>query len=129
MDTLLERGNERLGKYINAILEIPGSRARIEASIDLPYNLCTNEKAYWTLLFSLKWQNSFRKAADREVQYILPLQQSLTEAFTMLKFPNPQREVALLFLFLEGLSSQLLTEPNTPELQSTIQLMKSKYYQ
>jgi AcrR family transcriptional regulator len=129
MDALLERGNERLGKYINSILELPQPRSRIESSIDLPCKLFTNERAYWALLFSLKWQRSYRKAADREEKYILPLQQSLTEAFAQLKFPNPQREVAVLFVFLEGLSSQLLTQPFGPEMESTIQLMKSKYYQ
>ncbi len=128
MDVLRARGNERLGKYIRAVTDLTDPRARIEAGIDLPYRLFTEEREYWALLFSLKWQRSYRNAADRDEQYIFPLQQALTDAFGQLGFPNPQREVALLFVILEGLSSQLLTQPAPPDLAQTLQFIKSKYY-
>lgn len=128
MDVLRARGNECLGKYIRAVTALTDPRARIEAGIDLPFRLFTEEQAYWTLLFSLKWQRSYRNAADRDEQYILPLQEALTDAFSQLGFPNPQREVALLFVILEGLSSQLINQPTPPDMAQTLQFIKSKYY-
>lgn len=127
MDALLELGQEHLQPFILDISQEANHVTAIHKIIDLPILLLQQERAFWTLQISLKWQRRYRKNDAGSPAYMLPLMQRLIVALQALEWENPELEANILYFTLDGLVNQLITQPAMDGVDTIIALLKSKY--
>ena len=127
MDAILALSDERMGQHAERIMGLSDPLAQIHAVIELPVKLFSEEREFWMLQFSLKWQKKYKNQAYHTSTHQLELIQTITEAFRKLNYPEPEKEVMLLVMLLDGLSNQLMRQPSDEFIQSTLHFLKSKY--
>ena len=120
MDAILAMSDERLGKQVESIMTLKEPLAKIHATIELPFKLFSKEREFWKLQFSLKWQKKYRGQSHRPSGYYLDLTRVITEAFKQLGYAEPEKEVLLLIMLLDGLSNQLMTQSSEEFIQPTL---------
>lgn len=127
MDAILSLSEERMGQKVQAIVTLTEPLAKIYAVIELPVKLFSEEREFWKLQFSLKWQKKYKGQSYRPSGYYLELINVITDAFHQLNYAEPEKEVVLLVMLLDGLSNQLMQQPSDEFIQSTLSFLKSKY--
>ncbi|GAB2767209.1 hypothetical protein GCM10027275_06870 [Rhabdobacter roseus] len=127
MDAILALADERMKKQVAAIARLPEPLAQIHAVIELPGRLLGEEREFWKLQFSLKWQKKYRNQSYQPSAHHLELVQIAAQAFEKLGYPEPEKEVGLLVLLLDGLSNQLLSQPEGSFDTTLVDFLKSKY--
>jgi AcrR family transcriptional regulator len=135
MTAVLTLGYEKVGSHVAEILGVQDPKQLLARIIELPTLLISREPNFWALQMSLKWQSKFRHK-NYNPPYNVVIFEAATKAFRALDYAQPEQEVELLFLTLEGLSNTLIHQSNAIERTLSIeeykearvvQLLKSKY--
>ncbi|MFN8343757.1 MAG: helix-turn-helix domain-containing protein [Spirosomataceae bacterium] len=127
MDAILALSDERMGQQTERIMQLNDPLAQIHAVIELPAKLFSEEREFWMLQFSLKWQRKYKNQTYHTSAHQIALINTVTEAFRKLNYPEPEKEVLLLVMLLDGLSSQLMRQPSDEFIQTILDFIKSKY--
>lgn len=124
---ILDEGQARLQQYVDRIVREPNPKKRIELVIDLGPTLVQEERLFWQLQFTLKFKTTLYAKLKREQESFQSLYQAGVEAFAGLGYDQPEQETYLLMLLLEGLTSQLLIQPEGLDVSATTAFIKLKY--
>ncbi len=124
---ILEEGEKILESYINEIITETNYQKRIFLIIDLVPTMMKKERDFWTLHFTLKFNNSLYAKMKYQQKGFLLLFNAATEALEKLNFENSIQETHLLWTLLEGLTSQLIVQQDHSHTDLLIDFIKNKY--
>lgn len=127
LKAILEEGQVRLKKYIDEIIREKDYKKRIALTIDLGGKLVQEERAFWSLQFTLKFKNALYAKLKNEQESAIQLYQAGIEAFAGLGYENPEMETMSLMVLLEGLTGQMLVQGENANLYALAQFIKAKY--
>jgi len=127
MDAIVAMSEERLSQNAARILQLPNPIDQIHATLELPVKLFNEEREFWMLQFSLKWQKKYKNQTYTPSSAHLAVVQVLTEAFRSLGYAQPEQEVTVLMMLLDGFSHQLALSPSSEYIENTLAFLKSKY--
>ncbi|WP_428658037.1 TetR/AcrR family transcriptional regulator [Runella sp.] len=127
MDAILAMSDERMGGHVKAIVTLAEPLAKIHATIELPFKLFSEEREFWKLQFSLKWQKKYKGQSAHPGGHYLELSNAITESFRQLNYTEPEKEVVFLVMLLDGVSNQLMQQPSDEFIQEILLFLKSKY--
>lgn len=122
---ILEQGQERVRTITDDILREKDPRKVIAHIIDLPIRLIEQEPEFWRLQFALKYSQTPVLSTKHDSDSIENLSKALYHAFDALGYDYPDKETEFLMIFLEGLSSVMLSTHR--DLKSLIRFVKVKY--
>lgn len=100
---IMENGTERVTGYLTPILSEKDPKKLIELVIRMPFNIPPEENSFWKLIYALKWQRDLYN-----MDFLLPLEESLEKAFTSLGYSNPKAEVQIIEIILDGVATAIL---------------------
>lgn len=121
LNDILKDGQEKANIHFANIVLSTEPKEVIRKTIELPISITPNERDYWKLIYSLKWQQSSYDSSKME-----PLRVSLTNAFTKLGYENPLAEANTLLAFFDGIAAAILLHQDA-DVMPMVQLLKSKY--
>lgn len=127
MDAIVAMSEERLNVNAERILQLSNPIDQIHATLDLPVKLFQEEREFWMLQFSLKWQKKYKNQSYTPSPAHLKVIQALTEGFQQLGYAQPEQEVKILMMLLDGFSHQLALSPSPESIEATLAFLKSKY--
>jgi len=105
LQSLLKRGEERLEKTILTIEELTHPKVILKHVISLPFNMDGNQKDFWKLYYSLRWQIN-----PPELPFLDRLKNKVITAFKALGLSDVHSEAGAFMLILDGAMSQMLTK-------------------
>jgi AcrR family transcriptional regulator len=93
----------------------------IRKMLELPYQIDRSQYDMWRLTYALKWQmNMYDNSANDALRLVLK------DAFQQLGYDDPNAEVELLFMYMDGAATAfLLHEPQNKA--DVLQCIKKKY--
>ncbi|MDW7693980.1 helix-turn-helix domain-containing protein [Flammeovirgaceae bacterium SG7u.111] len=100
---VLDQGYEQAGKHLANVLLSTDPKEVIRKAIELPFMVDKEEKVFWRLTYSLKWQQDAYDESRME-----PLKISLENAFKKLGYEQPELETELLLVYFDGVATKLL---------------------
>ena len=119
---ILNYGTTVAKRYFEPISKLKNPEEIINAIIEIPFNIDEEEKVFWRLLYTLKWQNhSYDRTA---IQLMI---QIASEAFNKLGYEDPESEANILEMILDGAATMLLLKSNLPNEEKLLKSIKSKY--
>ena len=106
--------------YAEAIaLEDP--KARIHKILAIPFNAAAEHHHLWKLIYGLKWQ-----ADQYDDTLSAPIRKALLDAFTSLKYDNPEAETEVALSLIDGAAiAVLLRKPQN--LEGMREAIQAKY--
>jgi hypothetical protein len=127
MDAVLDLCEVRMNPHIEAIAEEIDPRKRIQKIIDLTYTLYQEEREFWQLQFTIKWQSSYKQDHKKNAPYYQKLMKIGVDSFRELKYYEPEKELALLSLLMEGFGTMMIKTSDPTSIESSLEFIKSKY--
>lgn len=127
MNAVLDLCEGRMTPHIDAIDQEPDPRKRIQSIIDLTYTLYNEEREFWQLQFTIKWQSSYKQDHKKNAPYYQRLMKIGVESFRALGYQEPEKELAMLSLLMEGFGTLMIKSTDVPAIESTLAFIKSKY--
>lgn len=127
MDAIVAMSEERLSVNAERILQLSNPIDQIHATLELPVKLFQEEREFWMLQFSLKWQKKYKNQTYTPSPAHLKVIQALTDGFRALGYAQPEQEVKILMMLLDGFSHQLALSPSPEYIETTLAFLKSKY--
>ncbi len=124
LQAILEEGQARVQAMVNSIAEETDPRRIITRVIDLPVQLIEQEREFWGLQFALKYSQKILPSKQQDTS-VIALTKALYQAFDTLGYDYPDKETEFLMIFLEGLSSAMLTQDI--QVNSLVRFVKVKY--
>lgn len=123
LKAVLEQGEQRFRQLYATLLFETVPAQVIRQFIDLPFSVPESEYTFWQLQFTLKWEINYDATAKTG-----PVRQALIKAFTQLAYPQPDMETTLLMHSMDGISSDFVQHPPTPEAKQAVkQFLLNKY--
>tara|TARA_R110000868_G_scaffold383050_2_gene649758 strand:- start:229 stop:750 length:522 start_codon:yes stop_codon:yes gene_type:complete len=119
---ILEMGQEAIKQKMASILMTSAPKELLRKYIELPFNINASEYEMWRLMYALKWQTNGYDSTILE-----PVKLILRSAFEKLKYKDPDAEVELVLMFMDGAATSfLLHEPENKKdiLNSILQKYK-----
>ncbi|MFM1876040.1 MAG: hypothetical protein RL266_1777 [Bacteroidota bacterium] len=121
LSAILEMGHELMKHKMADILTTSDPKEMLRKYIELPFKIHNSEYEMWRLMYALKWQTNGYDTTIME-----PMKLLLKNAFGKLGYENPDAEVELLLMFLDGAATSfLLHEPSNK--QDILNSLKLKY--
>lgn len=121
LQAVLEQGNQQIAKITASVVQTEQPKMLIKQVINLPLSVPKAAYPFWRLIYTLKWQQSqFAKPA------VESLKVSLANAFGQLGYSNPTAEAEIIMIYVDGLASVLLNQPQIDARQIT-QTLEKKY--
>ncbi len=123
---IIKEGYKRIVEHNRGIFQDKNPLDFIYTVIELPYKLVWEEPQFWELQYRLLDLEVSMKQHQRFMQ---PLHAMLVKAFKELKYEHPEKETALMLVFVEAFWKYLIAHRDEPknrflEMQ---QFFKSKY--
>ncbi len=103
LHAIMQEAEDRLRDVLADILCEKDPRGVIRKTIELPFNIRSEEYDYWRLQYKLKWDKDYYNPDKMK-----PLIEKLKEAFALLGFEESEQEARLLSHVLEAVSIELL---------------------
>ncbi len=125
MKAVVELGESRIGKHLISIEQEQNHRLRIHKIIELAYVLFQEEREFWQLQFTIKWQRKYTHAHTSP--HYVHLMELGVESFRTLGYADPEKEVRLLAMFIEGFGAMMIKEPDAVVVENMLTFIKSKY--
>ena len=100
---ILEHGKAKLKNEFADIVMSTDPKEVLRKILELPYNIPDSEYEVWRLTYALKWQTG--RYDDKMLE---PVKMAVTNAFKKLGVTNPEAEMDLLMMILDGTASALL---------------------
>jgi AcrR family transcriptional regulator len=124
---IMNEGIIKIQPFLDTVINEKDAEKVILKVIELPYKIILSEKEFWKLQINIKSQNSkFKKDFDTN-KYLIPVYLKLNQAFSDLKFENPELETQYLFTLLNGLTLSLIELENLNDAKVIINYIQSKY--
>lgn len=121
LNAILKDGEDQANKHFANILLSTDPKEVLRKTMDLPLSISPQERDYWKLIYSLKWQQGSYDGSKME-----PLRISLTHAFKKLGYKNPETEANALLVFFDGIAATILLQQDI-DVRPMVELLKSKY--
>lgn len=123
LEAIMKEGESRAIELFADIISELDAKEILRKTIQMGLNIEKDEKAceFWKLQFKIKWELEIyheHKAA--------PLQQKLIEAFTALRYKNPEQEASLLLITIDGMAARFFLQENF-DLKGVTQFLLNKY--
>ncbi len=96
-------GEEKIKSIFSEIIFQDDPREIIRNALTMPFSVIESEYEFWRLQYKLKWE--LKEYSDQRME---PLKLSLTEAFRKLGYADPEMEMTLVLLAIDGMASSLL---------------------
>lgn len=122
LSAIMQMGAEKASVYIKAIGEIERPAERIQAVIELPFQIDEEEYPFWRLVYSLKWQNEYYDDSLSQ-----PLKDLLMKALYELKYTDVSAEADLIMAYMDGLSTTLLLKKDVVDKEKLLSVLRKKY--
>ena len=103
LQAILSQGQEKVNTLFQELSTISDPKEIIKRIIELPFNIEDEHKAYWKLIYSLKWQ-----AEVYDDTMSTPIKNVLIPAFEALNYTNPKAEAESILILIDGLAAAVL---------------------
>lgn len=100
---LLKNGQEKLKKLIQPIESLTHPKVILKHVISLPFNLAKEQRDYWKVFYSLRWQMNLGRG-----YFLEKLSNKVTDAFKALNFSDPQSESETFMMIWDGAMMYIL---------------------
>jgi AcrR family transcriptional regulator len=121
LQAILEEGERRLKALFADIVMDTNPKEVIRKTITMTDFIKPSDYDFWKLQFKLKWE--LEVSGDEKME---PIKMALTNAFSKLKYKDPELEARLLLLFIDGLGSAVL-KGSSIDANSMTQFLLTKY--
>jgi AcrR family transcriptional regulator len=122
LNAIMQMGAEKASVYIDAIGQIDSPAERIQAVIELPFQIDEDEYPFWRLVYSLKWQNEYYDDSLSQ-----PLKDLLMKALDELKYPDASAEADLIMAYMDGFATTLLLKKEVVDKEKLLNVLRKKY--
>ncbi len=127
LDAIVAIGTQSFEDYTELIQNEKDPKKIITMAIDFPITIMKENKDYWQLVSSLKFQSPDISAKYHNTETFHKLEEILKKAFSELNYKDPEMETKFLFLTISGLASMQKQNKNEKENLKLINFIKSKY--
>ena len=127
LDAIVTIGIKSMEKYVLHMQNEPEPKKNISMIIDFPLSIMEENKDYWQLVTSLKFQSPEIAAKYHNTETFKQVENILEDAFIKLNYKNPKMETKFLLLTITGLTSIIKQNNNEQENEQLINFIKSKY--
>lgn len=103
LNAIMEMGKERATALYDFVSEMSDARKRLIYLIEIPFNFNEEQKMFWRLMHSIKWQVS-----KYNIAYTEKLRNIIEEAFSEMEYEDPKSEATGLLVLIDGLVSSVL---------------------
>ena len=121
LQAILDEGERRIKVLFIDIIMDNDPKEVIRKTIAMISRIDESDYDFWKLQFKLKWE--LEVSGDQKME---PLKMALVNAFSKLKYDEPELEAGLILLFLDGLSSSVL-KGSSVDAEAMIQFLLKKY--
>jgi AcrR family transcriptional regulator len=121
LGAIMEQVQQSAKTMMASVIDAKDPRETIARFLEVPFSIQEDQYEMWRLIYSLKWQtHQYDTTLQETVKFVLK------DAFESLEYDDPEAEVELLFMFLDGAAiSFLLHEPK--EKEKILQILLKKY--
>ena len=121
LQAILDQGKEATREIFADVVLTKNPEERLRKTLEIPFSIPQDQYEMWRLIYALKWQtNRYEEDYQHAVRVVLK------DAFNALGYAQPEAEVELLFMFLDGAATSfLLHEPK--EKNAILQSLLTKY--
>ncbi len=121
LDALIEQGNQMVEDYVAHLTSIEDASERLENMIDIANEMSEENRKFWKLIYSLKWQSEEHGNTVSESMKAL-CKSTLKE----LGYKKPKIETEVFMILMDGLmTAVLLRKPK--KLSAIVHAVKAQY--
>ncbi len=121
LTAIMEQSHEASKQMLAEVVMTSEPREVIRKILELPFSIDQSQYEMWRLTYALKWQTDRYDATFSE-----PVKMVLNNAFKKLGYKDPEAEVELIFMFIDGAATAfLLHEPGNKA--HILKALKAKY--
>ncbi|GAB5539781.1 MAG: hypothetical protein Salg2KO_18840 [Salibacteraceae bacterium] len=121
LQAVMEQSRESARHMMADVIMTSEPSALIQKFIELPFTIDEDHYEMWRLTYALKWQMD---AYDDS--FYQPLKLALNHAFRQLGYSDPNAEVELLLMFMDGAATSILLHPPKDKMEIR-KALKNKY--
>ena len=123
LEAIIQEGETRAAKLFAYIVSEHDSKEILRKTITMGSTIENDERAceFWKLQFKIKWELEIYHEHKTEA-----LKNKLIEAFTDLRYKNPEAEASLLLITIDGLAARFFLQKGF-SLKEHTQFLLSKY--
>lgn len=127
LDAIVSVGTASFEVYFEKMKNEPSAKQRVLLAIDFPLTIMNENKDYWNLVTSLKYQSPEISKKYHNSEIFNQFEELLISSFTALGLECPELETKYLILTITGLSGLLKQNDNQEEIKELINFIKNKY--
>ncbi len=121
LNAILQQGLEKIEEMFRYLGEIEDPKEILRQILKLPFNIPEDQKSYWKLMYSLKWQ-----AEVYDNSMTQPIKDLLIPAFQKLGYEDPESEAEAILITNDGLATAILLR-KPYNLQGIVESIFRKY--
>ncbi|MDB4106860.1 TetR/AcrR family transcriptional regulator [Bacteroidia bacterium] len=122
LNAIVQMGKEKIAFKIQLITEIVDPQKRIQAIMEIPFSLETDQYPLWRLIYSLKWQQEY---SDDE--FSRPIKEVLVNSLNELKYFDADAEADLIMSYMDGFASTILLKGEVVNKDKLLHALRKKY--
>ena len=126
LDAIVDSGLKDAASFISRLTQIADAREVLSVALELPGYLVGEQKEFWRLHYSLKYQNPDFEEKYKTNDLFLKLTTVIERAFKELNYEQPCQEAAMFLLIIGGLFSYLVND-RSEEQEAMVRFVKLKY--
>jgi len=123
LDFIIKTGYMRIVEHNRGMLTEKNPHDLINAALDLPLKLITDEPLFWRLQYRLV---DMPFSVEQHQRFLKPLYTLLKNAFTSLDYSNPEEETQFIMLVIDALWKSHITK-GLDYVQTMSAFVKAKY--
>ena len=123
LEAILKLGEERASTLFAEIVTESNPKEVIKKALELAMktSLDESEANFWKLQYKIKWELEMYGAHKME-----PLKVALVNAFTKLKYHNPEQNAEAILAVMDGMATRFFLDP-TFDMKSLVNHLKTIY--
>ena len=123
LEAIINEGECRAKDLFADILTEDNPQEILRKFINIPLSITTDESTanFWKLQFKIKWELEIYNENKMKA-----VKQKLTEAFTSLRYKNPEQEALFLSITLDGIATRYFLQQSF-NINETLQFLTQKY--
>lgn len=127
LDAIVSVGTASFEVYFEKMKNETSAKQRVLLAIDFPLTIMNENKDYWNLVSSLKYQSPEISKKYHNSEIFNRFEELLVSSFKELELANPELETKYLILTITGLSGLLKQNDNQEDIKELINFIKNKY--
>lgn len=121
LSAIMEMGREAAKQSMADIILTSEPKDVVRKALEMPFTIGDEQHKMWKLIYALKWQTDQYDIAAKE-----PLKLALRNAFEKLGYSDPNAEVEIILMFIDGSATSFLLHPPDNK-QDILKALKLKY--